>query len=164
MTMIKNEGFRVDRAMLDACNEYGLIYPKCPKCGCEEFVASKVDDDGCYVGCDSCGHRTLSYPSEEGESGVSRALLDWNAEVLRRSLDDACGEEPIAKIVWLPEDLRCALSSNGFAPSDDNIEVLMASRLSRTIEDLSIERGWEIIEEVIYMVEEELEKNGDADD
>lgn len=156
--------FRVDRKMLDACCEMGLIYPKCPGCGHEQHVVSDVDVDGRYVRCDLCGYRTLSYPDSDEDSGVSRALVDWNAAVMRKAMDDACDEEPVARIVWLPEDLRAALEGAGFAPSDDNIEVLMASRLSRTIEDLSIQRGWEIIEEVIYMVEEELEKNGDADD
>lgn len=65
---------------------------------------------------------------------------------------------PVAKIVWGADDVRESLRSQGFADSDKNVETLMANRLGRTIEDLSIERGWGIIEELIGVYEEELDK------
>lgn len=154
---------KVDMELLRMSEECGLIYPVCPACGCGEKVTSFADDDGRFVRCDECGARTESYRDSDGCTGIELAVVEWNGMVMRRHLDNMCEEEPIAKIVWLPEDLREALVHEGFKPSDENIEVLLANRLRKTIEDLSIERGWDIIYDVIGMYQEELEEDGNAD-
>ena len=153
---------KVDMELLRMSEECGLIYPVCPACGCGEKVTSFADDDGRFVGCDECGVRTGSYRDSDRCTGIELAIVEWNGMVMRRHLDNMCEEEPIAKIVWLPEDLREALRHEGFKPSDENIEVLLANRLRKTIEDLSIERGWDIIYDVIGMYQEELEEDENA--
>lgn len=97
------------------------------------------------------------YDQTVGEFDKARFLLREYEKSVRGE------EEPIAKITWLPEDLREALADEGFKPSDENIEVLLDNRLRKTIEDLSIERGWDIIFDVIGMCQEELEEDENAD-
>lgn len=154
---------KVDAELLRMSEECGLIHPVCPACGCGEKVTSFADDDGRFVGCDECGVRTGSYRDSDRCTGIELAIIEWNARVAKRRLDNACEEEPIAKITRLPEDLREALADEGFKPSDENIEVLLDNRLRKTIEDLSIERGRDIIFDVIGMCQEELEEDENAD-
>lgn len=154
---------RVDMELLRMSNECGLIYPVCPECGREDMVKSSADENGRLVTCDACGARTESYKDSGNSTGIELAIVEWNARVMKRHLDNACEEEPIAKIIWLPEDVREALASEGYKPSDENVEILLGNRLGRTIEDISIERGWDIISEIIGIVDEELEKDENAD-
>lgn len=154
---------KVDAELLRMSEECGLIYPVCPACGCGEKATSFADDDGRFVGCDECGVRTGSYRDSDRCTGIELAMIEWNARVAKRRLDNACEEEPIAKITRLPEDLREALADEGFEPSDENIEVLLDNRPRKTIEDLSIERGRDIVFDVTGMCREELEEDENAD-
>ena len=71
----------------------------------------------------------------------------------------------IAKISWCVADIQVALKDGGYAPSSKNVEILLKNYLAKSLEDRSIETGWEIIESVIWGVDYLLDKDkGDDSD
>ncbi len=62
----------------------------------------------------------------------------------------------IASITWTIEDLEEFLKSKGYETTDENIETLLDNRLTKTLEERSIEEGWEIIDTIFCMCEDQL--------
>lgn len=63
--------------------------------------------------------------------------------------------EPVCTIKWMPQDIRCALEDKGFEGSDENVEkVINSARFGKNLQDRSIEEGWEIIYDMIWMIED----------
>ena len=62
----------------------------------------------------------------------------------------------IASTTWTLEDLEEFLKSKGYETTDENIETLLDNRLTKTLEERSIEEGWEIIDTIFCMCEDQL--------
>lgn len=63
----------------------------------------------------------------------------------------------IVTIKWTYEDLENALKDRGYEPTDDNIETLLSNGLVSKLEDESIEKGWDIIDYIFCISEDQLE-------
>lgn len=63
----------------------------------------------------------------------------------------------IVTIKWTYEDLENALKDRGYEPTDDNIETLLSNKLASRLEDESIEKGWDIIDYIFCISEDQLE-------
>lgn len=63
----------------------------------------------------------------------------------------------IVTIKWTYEDLENALKDRGYEPTDDNIETLLSNELASKLEDESIEKGWDIIDYIFCISEDQLE-------
>lgn len=63
----------------------------------------------------------------------------------------------IVTIKWTYEDLENALKDRGYEPTDDNIETLLSNGLASKLEDESIEKGWDIIDYIFCISEDQLE-------
>lgn len=60
--------------------------------------------------------------------------------------------ETICTIRWTVDDMFEILQNNGFDCSEDTIRRLMDdTSLKRTLEDRSIEEGWQILEDLVCM-------------
>ena len=57
------------------------------------------------------------------------------------------------KIKWSDDDIKVALLNKGYAPTEKNIELLKKNRLERTLQEVSVQYGWEIIDEIILDTE-----------
>ena len=69
---------------------------------------------------------------------------------------DDSHDDIIASITWTREDLEEFLKSKGYGPIDENIKTLLDNRLTKTLEERSIEEGWEIIDTIFCMCEDKL--------
>lgn len=63
----------------------------------------------------------------------------------------------IVTIKWTYEDLENALKDRGYKPTDDNIDTLLSNGLASKLEDESIEKGWDIIDYIFCISEDQLE-------
>lgn len=63
----------------------------------------------------------------------------------------------IVTIKWTYEDLENALKDRGYEPTDDNIDTLLSNKLATRLEDESIEKGWDIIDYIFCISEDQLE-------
>ena len=63
----------------------------------------------------------------------------------------------IVTIKWTYEDLENALKDRGYEPTDDNIDILLSNKLATRLEDESIEKGWDIIDYIFCISEDQLE-------
>ena len=63
----------------------------------------------------------------------------------------------IVTIKWTYEDLENALKDRGYEPTDDNIDTLLSNGLAIKLEDESIEKGWDIIDYIFCISEDQLE-------
>lgn len=63
----------------------------------------------------------------------------------------------IVTIKWTYEDLENALKDRGYEPTDDNIDTLLSNKLASKLEDESIEKGWDIIDYIFCISEDQLE-------
>lgn len=63
----------------------------------------------------------------------------------------------IVIIKWTYEDLENALKDRGYEPTDDNIDTLLSNKLASRLEDESIEKGWDIIDYIFCISEDQLE-------
>jgi hypothetical protein len=63
----------------------------------------------------------------------------------------------IVTIKWTYEDLENALKDRGYEPTGDNIETLLSNKLASRLEDESIEKGWDIIDYIFCISEDQLE-------
>lgn len=63
----------------------------------------------------------------------------------------------IVTIKWTYEDLENASKDRGYEPTDDNIETLLSNGLASKLEDESIEKGWDIIDYIFCISEDQLE-------
>lgn len=63
----------------------------------------------------------------------------------------------IVTIKWTYEDLENALKDRGYEPTDDNIDTLLSNKLASRLEDESIEKGWDIIDYIFCISEDQLE-------
>lgn len=81
----------------------------------------------------------------------------YSVEIRGESLKNYHDDE-VALIRWCEDDLREALENRGFKSSEKNIEILCNNRLERTLEDRSIEAGWDVIDTIIINCEDKLEQ------
>jgi hypothetical protein len=58
-------------------------------------------------------------------------------------------DQSICKIEWCVEDLVTALKKRGIEVTDDNIEAILTAEFSKKLVERSIERGWEIINDML---------------
>jgi len=61
-------------------------------------------------------------------------------------------DEEICTIRWCVEDLVIAMTKAGIEPTDENIDKVLANRFERTLQEMSIAEGWEIIDVIISNV------------
>ena len=52
-------------------------------------------------------------------------------------------------IRWHRIDLEEVMESNGISPTEENVKKFVESRALRTFEELSIQAGWDLLEELI---------------
>lgn len=79
-----------------------------------------------------------------------------NYHLERHSEDDQ-----IALIRWCVADLIQVLEDKGIPVTDDTIDMFLNSRGTKTLEERSIEEGWQILSDVVDIVnfdEEEEEE------
>lgn len=62
----------------------------------------------------------------------------------------------IATIIWTIEDIEQFLEEKGYEVSSENIDIMLNNRLTKTLEDRSIEEGWNIIDTIFYMCKDQL--------
>lgn len=72
-------------------------------------------------------------------------------------MDEIRDDNVIVTIKWTYEDLENALKDRGYEPTDDNIETLLSNGLVSKLEDESIEKGWDIIDYIFCISEDQLE-------
>ena len=65
-----------------------------------------------------------------------------NAELKKRMIY-------ISFIQWHRLDLEEVMELNGISPTEENVKKFMESRAPRTLEDLSIQAGWDFLEELV---------------
>ncbi len=65
-----------------------------------------------------------------------------NAELKKRTIY-------ISFIRWHRLDLEEVMESNGVPPTEENVKKFVESRAPRTLEDLSIQAGWDFLEELV---------------
>ena len=68
-----------------------------------------------------------------------------------------CAYNSIIKEKLLKESKKQALINKGFKPSEHNLKVLSENRLTRTLEERSIEEGWDIIYDILCICKDQLE-------
>jgi hypothetical protein len=66
--------------------------------------------------------------------------------------------ESVAVIRWSIADLKMALEQKNIVPTDANIELVLNNRFTKTLEERSIEEGWEIIDTIISITDTEEEE------
>lgn len=54
-----------------------------------------------------------------------------------------------AVIQWITEDIKQVLVNNGIPATQENINVFLKSRGARTLEEVSIEYGWDILNNLV---------------
>jgi len=64
--------------------------------------------------------------------------------------EEAEDNDVFATIRWSDEDLIKAFNDAGFDPTPENIKRFKESRAPRTLEERSIEEGWQILEDLIW--------------
>lgn len=62
----------------------------------------------------------------------------------------------IATITWTIEDIEQFLEEKGYEVSSENIDIMLNNRLTKTLEERSIEEGWEIIDTIFCMCKDQL--------
>ena len=65
-----------------------------------------------------------------------------NAELKKRMVN-------VSYIRWHRIDLEEVMESNGVSPTEENVKKFVESRAPRTFEELSIQAGWDLLEELI---------------
>jgi len=65
-----------------------------------------------------------------------------NAELKKRTIY-------ISFVRWHRLDLEEVMESNGVPPTEENVKKFMESRAPRTLEELSVQAGWDLLEELI---------------
>lgn len=81
---------------------------------------------------------------------LSDNTSSWTCSIENLIFEDKEDDEIIAKIIWTTEDIKEALDSEGYEPSDENVNHLVNnSRLESTLVDRSVETGWSVISCII---------------
>ena len=62
----------------------------------------------------------------------------------------------IATITWTIEDIEQFLEEKGYEVSSENIDIMLKNRLSKRLEDRSIEEGWNRIDTRFYICKDQL--------
>jgi hypothetical protein len=62
-------------------------------------------------------------------------------------------DDVIAKIIWCIADLRDALTQRNIKDTDENIAKILDSRFKKTLEESSVEHGWDVIDTLVTMCE-----------
>jgi len=65
-----------------------------------------------------------------------------NAELKKRMVN-------VSYIRWHRIDLEEVMESNGVSPTEENVKKFMESKVPRTFEELSIQAGWDLLEELV---------------
>ena len=58
-------------------------------------------------------------------------------------------QEVLCTVEWTLADLLDAMNLHGIDLTDENIETVLSNRFSRTLQDRSIEEGWQIISDLV---------------
>ena len=64
-------------------------------------------------------------------------------------------DEVICSIVWCVEDLLVAMHRSGIEVTDENVDRVLDGRFERTLRERSIEEGWEVIDALIGVPEQQ---------
>ena len=62
-------------------------------------------------------------------------------------------DEEIAVIRWCIADLLDMMAYEGEELTDDNIDRILRNRFRKTLEERSVEEGWDIIRHLIWMAD-----------
>ena len=65
-----------------------------------------------------------------------------NAELKKRMIN-------VSFIRWHRLDVEEVMELNGISPTEENVRKFVESRAPRTLEELSIQAGWDLLEELI---------------
>ena len=104
-------------------------------------------------------YQTIANTDNYFEAEIAGNL--YSIEIVDTQIFDAAqvddsDEDKIDTITWTIEDLEEFLKSKGYESTDENIETLLDNRLTKTLEERSIEEGWEIIDTIFCMCEDQL--------
>ncbi|MCR8987664.1 hypothetical protein NW801_21990 [Brevibacillus laterosporus] len=99
-----------------------------------------------------CKAMNYSIPGEQEDGSYFIPNCDPKTGTLLNWIEKKSNKY-FAQINWSIEDLRSALLKENFKDSDENIERILGSRLARTLEELSIQSGWEVIYDSLYDVD-----------
>ena len=104
-------------------------------------------------------YQTIANTDNYFEAEIAGNL--YSIEIVDTQIFDAAqvddsDDDIIASITWTIEDLEEFLKSKGYESTDENIETLLDNRLTKTLEERSIEEGWEIIDTIFCMCEDQL--------
>lgn len=55
----------------------------------------------------------------------------------------------VCEIRWCVSDVRSALEIAGYEPSDENVQKALDNRLERTMEEMSVQYGWEFLNVIV---------------
>lgn len=59
--------------------------------------------------------------------------------------------ETLCTIKWCYQDLMELMASRGIELTDENIDRIEGCRLEKTMQDRSIEEGWQILDDIVSM-------------
>lgn len=65
-----------------------------------------------------------------------------NAELKKRMIN-------VSFIRWHRLDVEEVMELNGISPTEENVKKFVESRAPRTLEELSVQAGWDLLEELI---------------
>lgn len=91
---------------------------------------------------------------------LNRIMLQLEDAWMRHDDGNEEGKH-FAVIRWGVDDVKEALRQGGYKTSRENVRRVLASRTARTLEDVSIGYGWEILDSCFYDVDD-LEKRKGA--
>lgn len=99
--------------------------------------------------------------SDESKIDFSDKYLELIDEFARKQLIELYGienshEEPFAIIRWCKEDLTDVFKNNGIPHTEDNINIFVNSKSPRSLEERSVEEGWETLEILVSDMKEEF--------
>lgn len=76
------------------------------------------------------------------DKDLQKLSVAVNAELKKRMIY-------ISFIQWHRLDLEEVMEFNGISPTEENVKKFVESRAPRTLEELSIKAGWDLLEELI---------------
>jgi hypothetical protein len=89
--------------------------------------------------------------------------IDYADNVLKTPREMLEDEGYFGIVMWCDEDLGAALNQAGYSPTERNIELLRDESEQALCDDM-IERGWETIDSVIGILENEYELDKDEEE
>ena len=59
--------------------------------------------------------------------------------------------EVICTVQWCIQDLLDKMASKGIPLTDENVDAILQNRFAKTLQDRSVEEGWDVIDDLIDM-------------